>query len=501
MSLSIINDSTITCLPTINWNKVSKIKEIPQVLAADGLSRHLIRPIRHRLISDDQVNVLSLRLRHLKTALDGYNPSLIQKIINFFTGRMFTLMRLRSVLTEVITKVSAVTQAIFDDKARRRKQEEDKARADAENAKRLADLLAEQVRRSKLSSSTLLDDATEADYEKGNDIRVQISSEKPNAEDLSHKLHLIGKSVKYIDNCVSSFTTASEEAGKGDQPVYGLEVALKVQRYFHSMLKRLQKGENVIIGRWYHATGHSSEAQAWTNVKDIITSKAFIQKQCPRGYGAYFSSVDEHMQGYGLITFVLGEESLTKNVLGQHREVHYFPGDPIGRGAQPAEKQNRNGSLWIRVRNDLSRRHMTPCVPATQNTVAFITTHANHVERLRSELKALKFRVSVLDREEVDFIRKVYDSVETQRPATADDISKDPFERAGARKQEKLVKYYDKRNNKLIFVGGRHVPLDWQPHELRENFTNIGFPRFMEHLKWLDDNRHSSPQLEAAFAP
>lgn len=327
----------------------------------------------------------------------------------------------------------------------------------------------------------LLKELSSIVYDYSLPIKVQISSQKATPEELAYKTNLLGRAVRYIDYHL--------HLNDDENP----NIALKIQEYFYSMLSRLSKGENVLLGRWYHSVGHASHnsiEQAWSKVDEIITDKTIMQLRAPQGYGAYFSTHDESRQQYGVTSFVFGEEAFSKMTLGDNREVHYFPGDPIYSSSTKKEKLNRYTSLWIRVMNSAERQEELPCVPVNETTVAFMTAPTCHVEALQKKLDSFQFNVSVLDHEEMNFIQLVFDSIQTQRAPHAQDHLSKP-----------LIQVYNKSTNQLLFVGGRPIPLDWQPHGMRVNFSSPGFPRHMQHLQWQDDNRGRDNALTVVFAP
>lgn len=504
MNLSVIHDTSISNLINITWNKVTQIQEIPAIFKKDKIayifSQFNVPKESARNLKNDTIIQLNDRLGALKNDLDKYNPGIIRKIIDFFTGRFFTHYRLRNSLPQIIYFVDNVAKAIIAKKATKEAAQAKKAAAEeAAQAKKAADEKNKPrvMEKQKLQLQAIVyPEALEDEYESGDAIRVNESQLKITPEEMAYKTNLVRRAKNYCDILIEQYTHPDEA-----KPLYSLQTAEKIQKYMGTLLNRLNKGINVTLGQWYHATGRGSDQQAWENVDKIIKSKTIMQLPAPRGYGAYLSSCDEYEAGYGLITFVLDQVAISKKVLGNHREVHYFPGDPIYyTHGKDKDKQNRYGSLWLRIRNQnpaTAGQNMIPCIPVNTDTIAFMATHTKHVAALREKLKTMKFKVSVLDREEVDFIRKIFDFVETQRPPSKHDLEKDSREKQGIEPQSMIVKYRD-RTGKLLHVGGRHIPLDWQPHELRENFHSPGFPRQMKQLKWLVD---SGAELEASFAP
>lgn len=630
MSLTIFKDPSIQYVDNITWSKVTELKTIPTLLLNDGLHPSYVPQENLRQIKDKAIIDLTNRLNNLQDDLARYNPSLIQRIINFFTGHLFTLCRLRSNLADIINSISGISKKILsnqaktkakndadaskktadaaarkiqhdaalkqqaeDEKIRLREQRQEQIRKraaeaarikklqeDAEAAKQAAaqaaaaaQLAAQQLANAHAAAQAAakqnvpptpssglaaiasassaanaasakalaaanaasaaakaavaaqssymvqleqLDVQDEDAIKRGDEIRVNESNLPITPEELENKKAFVWKVKKTIEQYLCTYKQGSANGNNetdNHTPQYTEQTVVKVHKFFRSMLIKLARNINVPVPRWYHATGRHGDA--FVAVEAILKSKHLWQLGAPRGYGTYFSSIDEHLGGYGDHTFLFDEGTFQQSELdstpSKHSvsknkkeiEVHYFPGD---RPAQTSQA-DRNTALWIRVRNitpefrdsirnrggsDMSGAQEN-CVPVNTNTVAFMATTATHVPALRKKLAELNFPVSVLTREEVDFIRSCIDSVETQRSSistfprdklTQHDLTTDHRDQV-TKKQSPLYKL--KANGQLLSVGGRPIPASWQLQEHRENVT-YGFPRNMQQLAYIANN-------------
>lgn len=582
----VVFDPSIRFVNNITWGKVSQLNEIPVMFASQRIYKYSMPHENNRNLKDANIIDLKTRLNDLQDDLNRYNPSLIQRIINFFTGRLFTICRLRNALPELIKLVNAVAKTVIDGKSKadaKKKQEDAQAKAaeDARQKEEAKRLLKQQRANDKAKQQSIanaklkakgdaakaaiaaasavtpktpisssptpkkspavppspttiattaakadkafveaitayLDDTQDEDaIESGDEIRVNVSNLPITPEELAYKTNLVAQVKKMADN--------ADPAQAGWSP----ETVEKVRKYVRTLLLNLALGRNVPLPRWYHATGRHGDS--YGTVEKIVTSKYLHQLGAPRGYGTYFSSLDEHehVPSYGDHTFIFDEGAFSEEVLNpkasqnpaqpKEVQVHYFPGDPIS-SSKASEKSNRNSNLWLRVRcigedvktlirngQDRSGYSAPPvnCVPVSTSTVAFMATQASYVDEMRKKMKEINtdlkkkfqptFNVSVLNREEVDFIRHVFDTAETQYAPTPNHMNADEQEKI-TKKQNSLLKYRD--NGKLITIGGRYVPSTWQPHDERVN-SYLKFPRHMYHLTHMATN--PTAKLEASF--
>lgn len=164
-------------------------------------------------------------------------------------------------------------------------------------------------------------------------------------------------------------------------------VDAKVSDYFQRTLGNLQQGINVPIPDFFHATRAGLES--------IIQSKTILQST--NGYagpGTYMSCNNEGHHGYGPYSFAIDEGVLVDT------RARFF----IGR--QP------NGdvyfSLWAAVLKD---------IPIAENTIAFIDTALNDIERVTALVEAQNLDIEVIDRTTSDGIRLIFD-LSTKRRET-----------------------------------------------------------------------------------
>lgn len=595
---SIFNDASIRYVGNITWSKVSELNDIPNFFAKEGITQFNIPAENRRNLKDDKIINLSNRLKDLQDDLDRYNPSLIQRIINFFTGRLFTLCRLSRALPDLIKVVSAVASKVIRDQkktADAKKKEDDQLKADADAGKKAADAarrdsekdrirkekeaeraakaakLADDARKAAAAAAQLvkpnlpnisptkvnaannlatttfevaikamLDDAQDEDAIKnGDEIRVNISDLPITPDELAQKTSLIGRAKKYIDNCAASFTAPDVPSDptspytpkiQSDTPAYSKKAVEKVKKYVRTLLLNLALGRNVPLPRWYHATGtRANVGSDYDAIKAIVNSQYLHQLGAPRGYGTYFSSVDEHehQPSYGEHTFLFDEGTFTNRHLNKDGSkklaIHYFPGDPIYT-TKSADKKNRNTAIWIRVRcidkntedNLLPYNSYTPgwtrqnCIPVNSSTVAVMATNIANVDKLRSTIEDINislkaqskplFNISVLDREEVDLIRHVFDAVESHKskqptnPSTHE-IAADIQEQAKGVQAARL-KYREK--GQLVVTNGRFVPTTWLAHERNENYS-LGFPYHMHYLTYKASGKNLEPSFGTPY--
>lgn len=537
MSVNIIYDPSIKFVNTITWSKVSDLQEIPELLLNDGLSNVFISNEKKRRFKDDTVINLSARLHDLQVDLDRYNPSLIQQIINFFTGKFFTLCRLRNCLSDLISIVNNIAKKILEKQGKElkdqkrmaeiRAQEEQKKIANEE--RRLALKIAEEERKLTLKkaeeerklalkkaeeeekialkkaeeerkqarlklvltakqasinalslapktnrSPTIdfniaagqffeafekLEAPDEEAIEKGEEIRVNESNLPISNEDLNYKLTLVGRAKKIVDHYASTFKPSNPQT---ETPDYSLQTVQKVQKYIRMLLIKLAQNKNVPLPRWYHATGKYEKVDHFNSVEKIVRGGFLHQTGAPYGYGTYFSTRDEFESGYGHHTFVLDEGALSDDALNptlklKKSKVTYFVHNP-GRLEKAIAKRDRyQAALWLRVSNLEKFEYSLPpldCVPVNPNTVAFMATSAP--EAARKKLNYLKCNISALPREDVDFIRLVFDAAESQKHSNFSKYDLEQDEKA-------LVKF--RHNGKLIASGGRLTPSTWQPYD------------------------------------
>lgn len=500
MANSIIYDSGIRHLNNITWNKVSQLEEIPTALAHVKLTRYHVSSQDSRPISDQAVIDFKDRLIDLQRELDRYNPSLIQKIINFFTGRMFTLCRLSKTLSEIISVVTKVTKKILDNqvkelreqkkkaieeaKAKAKKDEENRIKA-LEEARKKARL--DQYQNAMKDAKAVISgvstaatkvfeafaqlDAPDEDaIAKGDEIRVNESNIPITPEELSYKTALVGRAKQIVDNYVATYSAKPIGIHETETPDYSLKTALKAQKYIRTLLIKLAQNKNVPLPRWYHATGKDSDPLG--TVESIIKSKFLWQKVAPFGYGVFFSSRDEFEAGYGDYTFAVDEGALSEKVLNpipgtKKPRVEYFYYDQALRQekASLGKRDRYSKAVWIRVSNTTPEQDKNSsmwiaenCVPVNPNTVAFLA--ATKTSEVRESFRTLNFKVSVLPRQESDFIRLIFDAAETQRTPTRRDIAEDVLERNQQKTQTALVKY--RENGTLVAVGGRYIPQNWK---------------------------------------
>lgn len=149
-----------------------------------------------------------------------------------------------------------------------------------------------------------------------------------------------------------------------------LDVAktVKIYHYFENTYAKLQRGENIALPRWFHAT---------RSLDAILESKKLKQFNAFRGYGAYISEQDEHYAGFGPQTFALDHSNV------RDRNASYFV---VCNHPLTAD----NYRTWVRVEDE---------IPFTQETVAYIIANTDQVEETKRSLKKHNFNVPVMDRD------------------------------------------------------------------------------------------------------
>lgn len=161
----------------------------------------------------------------------------------------------------------------------------------------------------------------------------------------------------------------------------------RVSDYFHKTLAKLQQGVNVPLPDFFHATRAGLES--------IIATKVIRQSiSGAAGPGTYMSCNNEGHFGYGPYAFAIDEGILVDT------QAKFFT------GRQP------NGdvyfSLWAAVLKD---------IPILENTIAYIDTASNDVERVTALVKAQNLNIEVMDRFISDSIRRIFD-LSTKRRET-----------------------------------------------------------------------------------
>jgi cardiolipin synthase len=161
----------------------------------------------------------------------------------------------------------------------------------------------------------------------------------------------------------------------------------RVSEYFQKTLTKLQQGINVPLPDFFHATRAGLES--------IIQSQTI--RQSSSGYagpGTYMSCNNEGHIGYGPYAFAIDERILVNT------QANFFT------GRQP------NGdvyfSLWAAVLKD---------IPVLEDTIAYIDTASNDVERVTALVKAQNLEIEVMDRTISDGIRQIFD-LSTKRRET-----------------------------------------------------------------------------------
>lgn len=161
----------------------------------------------------------------------------------------------------------------------------------------------------------------------------------------------------------------------------------KVSDYFNKTLAKLQHGINVPLPDFFHATRAGLES--------IIQTKTIRQSTSGvAGPGTYMSCNNEGHFGYGPYAFAIDESILVNT------QAKFFT------GRQP------NGdvyfSLWAAVLKD---------IPILEDTIAYIDTASNDVERVTALVKAQNLNIEVIDRSVSDNIRLIFD-LSTKRRET-----------------------------------------------------------------------------------
>lgn len=161
----------------------------------------------------------------------------------------------------------------------------------------------------------------------------------------------------------------------------------KVSEYFQKTLTKLQHGINVPLPDFFHATR--------TGLENIIQTKTIRQSTMgAAGPGTYMSCNNEGHIGYGPYAFAIDEGILVNT------QAKFFT------GRQP------NGdvyfSLWAAVLKD---------IPILEDTIAYIDTASNDVERVTALVQAQNLNIEVMDRSISDSIRRIFD-LSTKRRET-----------------------------------------------------------------------------------
>lgn len=161
----------------------------------------------------------------------------------------------------------------------------------------------------------------------------------------------------------------------------------KVSDYFQKTLMKLQKGINVPLPDFFHATraGLVSILQTQT-IRQSTTGAA--------GPGTYMSCNNEGHTGYGPYAFAIDESCLANT------QAKFFTG------------RLPNGdvyySLWAAVLKD---------IPISDKTIAYIDTASNDVTYVTALVQAQNLNIEVIDRSISDSIRRIFD-LSTKRRET-----------------------------------------------------------------------------------
>ncbi|MBA3956849.1 MAG: phosphatidylserine/phosphatidylglycerophosphate/cardiolipin synthase family protein [Parachlamydiaceae bacterium] len=193
------------------------------------------------------------------------------------------------------------------------------------------------------------------------------------------------------DDYLMNVVTIAEKQERVEDAIKQIKVLTgvdkKVSDYFQSTLGKLQQGNNVPIPDFFHATR--------TGLESILQSRTILQsKSGAAGPGTYMSCNNEGHFGYGPYAFAIDESTLADT------QAKFFT------GRQP------NGdvyfSLWAAVLKD---------IPIKENSIAYIDTASNDVDRVKDLVKAQNLNIDVMDRSISDSIRRVFD-LSTKRRET-----------------------------------------------------------------------------------
>lgn len=109
--LNIDISPSIADIRTISWNQITNIQQLKTKLATQFITSIPPESARSELI-DKNILVLSKQLLKLKSSLDNYNPSLLRRIFDLFTGVFCKVWRLRRSLAEAIDVIYQVAQRL-----------------------------------------------------------------------------------------------------------------------------------------------------------------------------------------------------------------------------------------------------------------------------------------------------------------------------------------------------------------------------------------------------
>lgn len=193
------------------------------------------------------------------------------------------------------------------------------------------------------------------------------------------------------DDYLANVITIAEKQERIEDAIKQIKITAgidkKVCDYFQKTLAKLQKGLNVPLPDFFHATRAGLESILQTKtIRQSINGAA--------GPGTYMSCNNEGHNGYGPYAFAIDESILVNT------QAKFFT------GRQP------NGdvyfSLWAAVLKD---------IPIQEETIAYIDTASNDVERVTALVVAQNLNIEVMDRSISDSIRRIFD-LSTKRRET-----------------------------------------------------------------------------------
>lgn len=194
------------------------------------------------------------------------------------------------------------------------------------------------------------------------------------------------------NNLLMNMTTIARKQDRIEKAINYIQktkvIDSKVAQYFQNSLAKLQKGMNVPLPDYFHASR--------SGVLGIIRAKQIYQSSCGLlGPGAYISTNNEGHCGYGPHTFAIDEGCLVDTTASSFSARKAY-----------SSFNETYSSMWIAV-----HKH----IPIEEHTIAFLDTTAGDEENLKKELKAINLNIEVIDRTTSDGIRKIFDAITTER--------------------------------------------------------------------------------------
>lgn len=333
---SILTDQTLSQMHSLSWKQVNDLQHIPGLL--DNFSRV------ETLSNSDQNDLiqLCLRLRKLERSVDNYRPGW-WIIIDFLIGRWCKVRRLQRTLPAVMQSIEALVDKIL--------------KVHPQHQETLRSLVYRKIQVVERAYASF-----RADQNQKNNAFTVIKVFRSLVNDVKKEIL----------------------------------IANQVDALFQKMLRLQNKGIDVPLPDWCHATGKHENISPLRSIVKDKQIKVGVGPFLAQGNGAYFSSHDEHGNGsnqYGDFTICFDDQAVRENRA------------TFADGSFHWESLKSCTSLWVCVKAD---------VPISKHTVSYITTSADKIEKVKKEMSLLNCKIPVIDRDCSNLLRHYFQNTSVQ---------------------------------------------------------------------------------------